>query len=297
MDEKDFALLHTLRECGNITHAADRLYLTQSALSKRIKAIERELGCEVIIRTRKGVRFTPEGELVIERTARAQRELTALRHELSQAQGEICGTLRAGFSVNYSINHLPELIAEYHRLYPRVQLEIATDLSRNLHTRLQRGDLDLAVLRGDMPWDGARIPLSLDRICVVRAHEHANTPLSELTYINHAADLSHTARIVRWLHENNLANDANRISVTDLNTCLELVKRGIGWALLPEIILEGFDGRIEPCTFANGEPFVRRMHIDCQKECECLPQAQALIELVQNRYEQVKSAVDSIVSA
>ena len=73
-------------------------------------------------------------------------------------------------------------------------------------------------------------------------------------------DLAQTALMTRWLHENNLANDANRINVTDLMTCQELVKRGIGWALLPEIVLDGFDGCIRPCTFANGEPFIRRMY-------------------------------------
>ena len=46
MDEKDYELLHALDETRNITHAADKLYMTQSALSKRIKALEQELGVE-----------------------------------------------------------------------------------------------------------------------------------------------------------------------------------------------------------------------------------------------------------
>ena len=44
MDEKDFELLEVLDETRNITHAADKLYMTQSALSKRIKSMEQELG-------------------------------------------------------------------------------------------------------------------------------------------------------------------------------------------------------------------------------------------------------------
>lgn len=284
LDEKDFSLLHMLKECGNITHAADRLYLTQSALSKRIKAIERELGCEIVIRTRKGVRFTPEGELALERTAQARRELELLRRELGASQGEICGSLSAGFSINYSIVHLPELIAEYHRRYPRVQLDIVTGQSRTLHASLQTGQLDVAVLRGELPWDGMQYLLAQERICAVCTAELADRPLSELTYINHTTDIAHTALMTRWLHENNLGNDANRINVTDLMTCQDLVRRGIGWALLPEIVLGGFDGCIRPCTFANGEPFIRRMYVDCQKESESLPQVRALIELIKEQY-------------
>ena len=284
MDEKDFALLHMLKECGNITHAADRLYLTQSALSKRIKAIERELDCEIIIRTRKGIRFTPAGELVLERTAQARHELDLLRRELGASHGEVCGTLCAGFSINYAFVHLADLIAEYHERYPLVRLDVVIGESRNLHASLQGGELDVTVLRGEYPWDGMQYLLAQERICAVCTKEHEDTPLSDLTYINHTTDLAHTALMTRWLHENNLANGTNRISVTNLMTCQELVKRGIGWALLPEIVLEGFDGCIRPCTFANGEPFIRRMYVDCQKESEQLPQVQALIELIKAQY-------------
>ena len=56
MDEKDYELLHALDETRNITHAADKLYMTQSALSKRIKALEQELGVEIVLRSRQGIR-------------------------------------------------------------------------------------------------------------------------------------------------------------------------------------------------------------------------------------------------
>lgn len=288
MDEKDFILLHTLYECGNITHAADKLYLTQSALSKRIKAIERDLGCEIIVRTRKGVRFTPEGEMVLAHTSTAQRELEALRYELGASQGEICGTLRAGFSVNYSFVSLPDLLAEYSKLYPQVQLEITTGQSRHLLSSLQHGDLDVAVLRGDLPWDGMQYLLAQEQIYVACTKEHEGTPLDELTYINHTTDLSHTALMTRWLRENNFTNETNHINVTDLSTCQELVRRGVGWALLPEIVLRDFDGVMRPCTFENGEPFVRRMYIDCPRESERLPQVQALIKLIKEQYQQAE---------
>ena len=71
MDEKDYELLHALDETRNITHAADKLYMTQSALSKRIKALEQELGVEIVLRSRQGIRFTPAGEQVLLHSAAA----------------------------------------------------------------------------------------------------------------------------------------------------------------------------------------------------------------------------------
>lgn len=75
MDEKDYELLHALDETRNITHAADKLYMTQSALSKRIKALEQELGVEIVLRSRQGIRFTPAGEQVLLHSAAAAREM------------------------------------------------------------------------------------------------------------------------------------------------------------------------------------------------------------------------------
>ncbi|WP_072414878.1 LysR family transcriptional regulator [Collinsella phocaeensis] len=289
MDEKDFALLNVLKDCQNITRAADQLYLTQSALSKRIKAIERELGCDIIIRTRKGVRFTPEGEVVLERTKRASDELSTLRRELDAAQDEVCGSLRAGFSINYASVHLASILTEYHRRYPRVNLDVRTGQSYKLYSNLQSGELDLAVLRGDLPWDGMQYLLAQERICVARAREHADTPLSELLHISHSTDSAQMTLMTRWLHENDLANSTNHIRVDSLTICADLVRRRVGWAMLPDIILDDLDGAVTPCTFANGEPFVRRMYIDCQKEAERLPQVRLLVDLIKEQYRPVRA--------
>ena len=62
MDEKDYELLHALDETRNITHAADKLYMTQSALSKRIKALEQELGVKLLDRHNRPFSLTPAGE-------------------------------------------------------------------------------------------------------------------------------------------------------------------------------------------------------------------------------------------
>ena len=82
MDEKDFELLEVLDETRNITHAADKLYMTQSALSKRIKSMEQELGVEILLRSRQGIRFTPAGEKVLEHSRAALKQMEQLRRTM-----------------------------------------------------------------------------------------------------------------------------------------------------------------------------------------------------------------------
>ena len=238
MDEKDYELLHALDETRNITHAADKLYMTQSALSKRIKALEQELGVEIVLRSRQGIRFTPAGEQVLLHSAAAAREMEKMRRQLASIQGEACGTLRAGISVNFSYYRLPEVLTEYHKAYPKVRLDIATGHSRNIYQQMLDSSRDVAVLRGEYPWDGTQFLLSQENICLICSEENKDRPISDM------------------------------------------VERGLGWALMPEVALDNFKGYVKPCTFENGEPFVRRTYIFCQRDAAALPQVQLFMDML-----------------
>jgi len=140
------------------------------------------------------------------------------------------------------------------------------------------GSLDIAVLRGEYLWDGIQFLLSQENICMVCSREHARTPLSDYLYISHKTDTIQSAMIARWMHEHKLDPRSSGFCVDSISTCAEMVKRGLGWGLLPEIALEHFDGHIEPCIFQNGEPFTRRTYIFCQREATELPQVKAFME-------------------
>ncbi len=280
MDEKDFEMLNLLNETRNITRAAEQLYITQSALSKRIKAIEKELGIKMLIRSRQGIRFTPAGEAVLSYSSAASREMEKMRKALDSMQDEICGTLNTGISINFAQYKLPDILADYHKRYPKVHLHITTGQSRHLYRQMLDGSLDIAVLRGEYPWDGFQFLLSQENICIVCNSEYRNTPLSDYLYISHKTDITQSAMITRWMHEHNLDPRENSFCVDSITTCMEMIKRGLGWGLLPEIALGHFDGCIKPCTFENGEPFTRRTYILCQREAMELSQVVAFMEIL-----------------
>lgn len=286
MDEKDFELLRVLDETRNITHAADRLYITQSALSKRIKGIEQELGIELLIRSRQGIRFTPAGELVLQRSLAAAKELENLRELLSVSGTELTGTLHAGVSINYAQYRLPDTLAAYHKQYPKVKLHITTGQSRHIYRQLQDGGLDVAILRGEYPWDGERFMLSEEKLCVICRREDADKPLGELLYIDHETDPSLAGLVAQWMRENGLNVGHAGICVDSISACMEMVRRGLGWGLLPEICLSDFEGCVRPCVFANGEPFVRRTWLLFQQEAVRLPQVSAFVEAIKHRHMQ-----------
>lgn len=282
MDEKDFEILSILNETRNITRAAKQLYITQSALSKRIKAIETELGIEMLIRSRQGIRFTPAGEAVLTHSTCAAREMELMRRHIDTMNEEICGTLNTGISINFALYKLPDILADYHKKYPKVNLQITTGQSRHLYRQMLDGSLDIAVLRGEYPWDGIQFLLSQENTCLVYNQEYEGTPLSDYLYISHKTDIYQSAMMTRWMHEQNLNPRTNGVCVDSITACTEMVKRGIGWGLLPEIALENFHGCKKPCTFIDGEPFIRRTYILCQREAVELPQVNAFMEILKN---------------
>ena len=198
-------------------------------------------------------------------------------------QGEVCGTLKAGVSVNFSYYRLSEVLAEYHKKYPRVRLDIATGHSRHLYQQMLDGTLDIAVLRGEYPWDGTQFLLSQEDICLIYAREYEGKPLSDYLYIDHQTDASLGAQMARWRYENGVTGDTGSFVVDNITACLEMVKRGLGWALMPEIALDNFDGCVRPCTFENGEPFLRRTYIFCQRDAAALPQVQLFMDMLKKK--------------
>lgn len=283
MDDKDYILLNVLGETKNITHAAEILFMTQSALSKRIKIIEQEFGKTLLIRSHQGVHFTSAGEKVLEFCRRTVQELDKVKQDLELTEGEICGTLNAGYSISYGTYRLARQISEYHRTYPKVNLQVTSDQSSQLYQQMLDEVLDIAIIRGEYPWDGIRHQISEEKVYLVCSKENQGLNLSDYMYISRKTDAFLTSQMMKWLRENNLTVHSSNICVDNITTCRELVQAGAGWAILPEIALEDFDGIKKPLYFGDGEPFIRRTYIFCQRGAADLPQVDRFIKMILNQ--------------
>lgn len=283
MDERDFELLITLDKTQNITHAADRLYVTQSALSKRINAIEQELNEQIMIRSRQGIRFTSPGEIVLKHAYVIVDKLQAMREEIQLQKNVISGTIRAGISINYAQYAFPELLAKYRQEFPHVNIQIKTNYSRKVYQELLSGKIDIAIVRGEFQWKEEKILLNRERINLIHSSDKQNLDLGKLPYIGRHSDLSFEREVSKWMQENHLQpNKHNGINVDNVTTCVEMVTRGLGWAIVPDIGLHEFEGRIEKLTFKNGEPFVRSTYLLYNKEAFQLPQVAAFVKTAQS---------------
>jgi len=135
-----------IAETGNFTRAAERLFVSQPALSKQIKDIEEEIGFLVFERTREGVFPTPLGQTVVDyavATLDGRKQIFSLAKEI--IRGNI-PPLRMGFSCFVNSRHLQTFRARYSKHFPNCGLQLSGGDSVHVLQRLERSDLDCAVL-------------------------------------------------------------------------------------------------------------------------------------------------------
>lgn len=109
MDNKDILLLKTLYEEKNITHTAKRLFLSQPALTDRLKRLEAEFGCTLFLRQPRGIQFTSEGELLYRFFLQMESSYQKIRDSLSDARIHPAGTLSIACSNVFAKYHMPRI--------------------------------------------------------------------------------------------------------------------------------------------------------------------------------------------
>lgn len=137
--------LEAARE-GNITHAAERLHISQPTLSRQLKELEDELGKKLFIRGNYNVRLTDEGMLLRKR-AEDILDMVGKTEEEFKALGEITGgDVRIGCAESDGIKVLARRVKSLQERYPRFRLHLYSGNTEDVEERLDRGLLDFAVL-------------------------------------------------------------------------------------------------------------------------------------------------------
>jgi DNA-binding transcriptional LysR family regulator len=130
----------------NFTRAAARLHIVQSGLSASIQALERDLGATLFRRTTQRVELTEEGRALLGHARRTLAAATAAREAVAAVQGLTAGRLTVGVMQIAQAYRLPDLLAQFHRAHPGIELRLRQASSADLLELVRSGDVDLAFL-------------------------------------------------------------------------------------------------------------------------------------------------------
>lgn len=146
MDFKQLNYMLKVAECGNITHAAEQLYISQPALSSLVSKVEDELGAKVFDRTTSPLKLTTAGEYYI-KTARAILELqNKLFEDVEDLKCEKERVLNIGLSDMRATFILPSVLPQFRRLYPNLKVNTIESKSAQVEQNVRDGVVDLGIV-------------------------------------------------------------------------------------------------------------------------------------------------------
>ena len=133
-------------ETASFTRAAERCFVTQSALGHQIAALEREIGQRLFARTSRRVRLTEAGEAFLTHARVAVRAAELAKEEAAATVGEVTGTLRLGVIPTVTAVAVPALLQSFRHAHPSTRVELRGGNSDELMAALRGDELDVALL-------------------------------------------------------------------------------------------------------------------------------------------------------
>lgn len=153
MELRQLTYFEAVARCGGFTRAAERLHVAQSAVSAQIRALEREVGAPLFVRTTRRVTLTQAGELLLHRARRVLDELDGARADLADLAAVLSGRLVIGATAVLGVFELPVALARFHTAFPGISLSLRSGLIAELLAVLDAGEVDLVVgpIHDDLP--------------------------------------------------------------------------------------------------------------------------------------------------
>ena len=246
MDNQNLKAFIAVADCESFSDAADQLYITQSAISKRIAQIELQIGKKLFDRIARQVSLTEAGKELLPRAQRILKEYEDALQAINDLSGEASGTLRLAISHHLGLHRLPPVLKQFSQQYPNVTLDIEFMDSEKAYEQVLHGESEVAVITLALDshhniyskkiWDD---PL---RFICAQDHPLANLKQPELKDLGEYPIIlpglnTYTGRIIQNLFQREGIPLRAPMSTNYLETISTMVEIGLGWSVLPETLV------------------------------------------------------------
>ena len=269
MNDQDWSLLEAIFDEKNLTRAAEKLYVSQPALTYRIQQIEQEFGVKVINRSNKKISFTPEGEYLVKHAKKMLLEQRKTKDHVLSMSKYVQGSLRIGCSSNFALYKLPSMIKQFLVLYPKVEINVNSGWSSEVMKLLQNEDVHVGIVTGDYKWLEKKSLITEEPLCIISTNKISIEDLPKLPRINYVpaksrfnpTNLLIAKTIDNWWLERFSGPPFIIMNVDKVETCKEMVANGLGYSIIPRGALMDKDKDIFTSIdlhFTNGEALLRK---------------------------------------
>jgi DNA-binding transcriptional LysR family regulator len=229
-------------ESGSFSLAAEKLHLTQPAVSKRIALLEEQLGSDLFDRIGRNISLTEAGRALLPHARAVQQELEAAQQSVRDLAGEVAGQLRLATSHHIGLHRLPPVLSEFSKAFPAVHIDIDFMDSEQAYELIMQGKAELAIVTL-APAEEARVvtlPVWADPLDFMVGVQHPLAGISGLdleALSEHPAIMpglnTYTGQIVaRLFNQHNLTLRVS-MATNYLETIRMMASVGLGWTVLP----------------------------------------------------------------
>ncbi len=255
MDLANYKAFITVAELGSFSRAAEALFITQPAVSKRIALLEEQLGGTLFDRIGRKVILNEAGNALLPVALRIMQEVKESLRVIDNLSGDISGHLSLVTSHHIGLRRLPKLLKKYAQDFPQVRLDLAFMDSENACQKIEKGDFELGVVTLPLKPSGRLTitPLWNDPLTIAVAPDHPLVEIARQKSITlnelakHSAILPAVGTYTRTVIEKPLLqkqqyqqhNKLDVIMETNyLETIRMMVSIGLGWSALPKAMID-----------------------------------------------------------
>jgi len=243
MTTTEAQIVKVLSEEGNMRKAAERLFLSQPALSQRLQSIEKDWGAQLFLRSQKGLTPTPAGELVIQYAIDTITKKEEIYEMIQSLNSKVHGTLKIACASIVGHTWLPKVLKDFMTQYPEAKISLITGWSSEIVKSLYEGEAHVGIVRGHTDWKGSKIHLFRDTLYLVdkEIKEIDEVFETDRPFIQFKSDSNYYQEIQQWWQRHFKSNPRRQITVDQIETCKQMALNGIGYAILPSITLSGHE--------------------------------------------------------
>lgn len=246
MDWDKLRIFHAVADKGSLTHAGDVLHLSQSAVSRQIRALEESLNVTLFHRHARGLILTEQGELLFDATTQMVKRLDATAARIRDSEDEVLGELRVTTTMGFGTMWLAPRLATLYQKYPGLKIDLMLE-ERVLDLPMREADVAIRMK------EPSQADLIRKRLMNIRMRLYATpeylaqngTPVDMADFTEHRLICQHagTAQVAAGarLVQDLMAHDIpSTLTVNNYFGVLQGVLNHIGIGLLPDYITEDF---------------------------------------------------------
>lgn len=245
MEIRHLRMIQEVAREGNLTKAAENLFLSQSALSHQLKFVEAYFNTQVFIRQNKQMLLTNTGKIILEAGERILEEIEVTKTRIRLLTEKDAGEIRISTECYTSYHWLSGFLAEFKTLYPKVDIIIVPDATYNSISALLENRVDIAILEDNINPKLNYTSLFKDEFVGIVAPSHPWAQLGRLepdyfleeNYImyNIPAELS---TVFKMIFKEGKPKKVYKIALTE--AIVQMVKAGLGVSILPNWIVKPY---------------------------------------------------------